>query len=453
MIQAGGRGWIGRVGELSGPLYQRICAAICEAARTGEISPGHQLPPQRHVADLLGCDLTTVTRGYALARAKGVVEGAVGRGTFVRRPVMEGEGPQMDLSMILPPPLAGDLLGRVLREGLDSVLRRRDSSGLMTYHPPGGAPAERRAGAAWFAGAGAAAPPERVVVCPGAQSVLSVLIGQLARDGGELIVAPETYPGALGLARLWGVPVRVCPHDEEGPDLAALENLLAEGSRRWLYATPTLNNPTAATWGIARREGVAELLLRTRSEMIEDDPYFRLADSALPALSDLAPGQVWRVGSLSKVLSPGLRLAYLLAPDEGRAASAAADLHLQAQMPCPLTSALCTQWIADGVAQKLVDAVAEEAQARRSLCARVLPQALGPARTLHLWLPLNEGEDPRAICEAAGRRGLALAASDRFQPDGQGPAGLRLALGPASSRRELADALGALRAVLAADRA
>lgn len=165
--QAGQRGWIGRVGDLSGPLYQRICAAICEALGSGEITRGRRLPPQRKVADLLGCDLTTVTRGCALARGKGVLEGAFGRGVFVRRPLMEGDGPQVDLSMILPQPLAGDMLGRVLREGLDGVLRRRDSSGLMTItrlavRPPKGAPgrrgspaqAEQRLLSAWLSARG-----------------------------------------------------------------------------------------------------------------------------------------------------------------------------------------------------------------------------------------------------------------------------------------------------------
>jgi DNA-binding transcriptional regulator YhcF (GntR family) len=67
------------------PIYLALIEALETAVREGELQPGDQLPPQRAVADQLGIDFTTVTRAYGAARARGLVEGAVGRGTFVRR--------------------------------------------------------------------------------------------------------------------------------------------------------------------------------------------------------------------------------------------------------------------------------------------------------------------------------------------------------------------------------
>src|SRR6478735_5202491 len=72
-------------GRRGGPVYLAVVQAMEAAIRDGELQAGDQLPPQRAVAELLGVDLTTVTRAYAAARARGLVEGAVGRGTFVRR--------------------------------------------------------------------------------------------------------------------------------------------------------------------------------------------------------------------------------------------------------------------------------------------------------------------------------------------------------------------------------
>src|SRR5258706_9219272 len=78
--------WLGRVAGKSGRLYLRIVAALEDAIHAGDLQPGDQIPPQRAVADILGIDFTTVTRAYAAAQLRGLVQGAVGRGTFVRAP-------------------------------------------------------------------------------------------------------------------------------------------------------------------------------------------------------------------------------------------------------------------------------------------------------------------------------------------------------------------------------
>src|SRR4051812_4921673 len=90
-IPAASAAWLKRVAGLEGPLYQRVVGALAAAIAEGELQAGDQLPPQRAVAALLDVDLTTITRAYALARARGLVEGAVGRGTFVRRPAEPDE--------------------------------------------------------------------------------------------------------------------------------------------------------------------------------------------------------------------------------------------------------------------------------------------------------------------------------------------------------------------------
>jgi DNA-binding transcriptional regulator YhcF (GntR family) len=141
-----GAEWLRRAAAGEGPIYRRVFEALRAAVADGELSAGEQLPPQRAVAALLGVDFTTVTRAYALAREQGLVEGATGRGTFVRRRAGEEEAGLIDLSMNLPPPPEGLSLAALLRETTAGVLARTDPATLMAYHAGPGSLAQR---AAW----------------------------------------------------------------------------------------------------------------------------------------------------------------------------------------------------------------------------------------------------------------------------------------------------------------
>ncbi|HKP78035.1 MAG TPA: GntR family transcriptional regulator, partial [Phenylobacterium sp.] len=160
--------WLSRLPPQGPPMYARVVEALEAAIRDGELQAGDQLPPQRTVAGLLGVDLTTVTRAYAAARARGLIDGTVGRGTFVRARASEDETGLVDLSMNLPPPPQGLSLGTLLRETTAAVLERTDPATLMSYHPGGGSLGQRASAAAWLAPMLGALAPERVLVTPGA---------------------------------------------------------------------------------------------------------------------------------------------------------------------------------------------------------------------------------------------------------------------------------------------
>src|SRR3954447_1116204 len=91
--------WLARLKRGGQPLYLGLVHALEAAIREGELQAGDQLPPQRAVAERLGVDLTTVTRAYAAARTRGLIEGAVGRGTFVRAGASDDDAGLVDLSM------------------------------------------------------------------------------------------------------------------------------------------------------------------------------------------------------------------------------------------------------------------------------------------------------------------------------------------------------------------
>lgn len=432
--------WLRRIEALEGPAYRRLAEALEQAVAEGELQAGDQIPAQREVARLVGIDFTTVTRAYALARERGLIEGTTGRGTFIRSRTSEDEAGLVDLSMNLPPPPAGLNLAALLRETTGAILARTDPATLMAYHPGAGSLAQRTAGAAWLAPSLGEVEPSRVVVASGAQTALSALLDHLTTPGDIILAEAFAYPGLLTTAARRGLTVVGCPMDAEGLEPEALERLIAQHRPRLLCCGATFQNPTAATMGQARREAIVAIARKAGVTIVEDDAYGLLPTTPLPALAALWPEGVFHVATTAKALSPGLRLAYVVAPP-GRAEGAAAALHAIAQMPAPLMAAVVTSWIRDGVANRILVGVREEAMARRALAAELLPTAVGGAESLHVWLP------GAVAGPAAKDRGLALVGAEAFRAPGVVGEGLRVSLGAAAKRATLTRALTELRAL------
>jgi DNA-binding transcriptional MocR family regulator len=440
--------WLKRVARDAGPLYVALADALAEAVREGELQPGDQLPPQRTVAGLLGVDFTTVTRAYGLARSRGLLEGAVGRGTFVSR-LPEDEAGVVDLSMNLPPPPAGVSLAALLRETTGSILGAADAATLMSYHAGPGTIGQRSAAAAWLAPSMGQVALDRVTICAGAQTGLAAVLASLMAPGDALVVEPLTYPGLVAAAAARSLRLAPCAFDDDGFVPEALERLCAEQRPAAIYVTPTTRNPLATTMSEGRRRQVAEIARKADIAIIEDDPYARLEDAVLPALAALAPERTWHVATLSKCLSPGLRVAFLVAPDVGGAARLAEALRALSLMPPPLMAAVATRWIREGSAEQLLAGVRREARARRALAAERLPAARGASGGLHVWLDLP-GLDASARLRALARdRGLALVTAEAFATSADHPGGMRISLGGPGSRAVLAQALDRVAALLA----
>lgn len=432
--------WLKRTVRGGGPFYVALADALAEAVRAGELQPGDQLPPQRTVAGLLGVDFTTVTRAYGLARSRGLVEGAVGRGTFIAR-AAEDEAGVVDLSMNLPPPPAGVSLATLLKETTRAILDAADPATLMSYHAGPGTLGQRTAAAAWLAPSLGEVELARILVCAGAQTGLAATLAVLARAGDAVVVEPLTYPGLLSIAARQGVRLLPCAVDGEGFLPEALARLCAEARPTAIYVTPTTRNPVAGTMGEERRREIARIARAAGVAIVEDDPYARLYEMPAPALAALAPERTWHVATLSKCLSPGLRVAWLVAPDRAGAERLAEALRALSLMPSPLMTAVATRWIRDGAAETLLAGVREEARARRALASQLLPTAAGPAESLHVWLDLPGRGEAERLRELARQRGLALVTAEAFATGTDYPAGVRISLGGPGSRAVLAQAL------------
>ena len=422
--------WLDGVQSRTGePLYLAIVQALEVAIRTGALQAGERLAPQRRVADHLGINFTTVTRAYSQARDRGLVEGATGRGTFVRARALHEDSDGVDLSMNLPPAPEGISLGAHIEQTTAEILRRTDTALLMAYHPSAGALGHRAAGASWLEPVLGEVDPARVLVASGAQAALAAVLTATCRPGDWIVVEPLTYPGLSLVAARLGLQLVACPTDAGGPIVAELDRLCETRRPKALYLIPTHQNPTTVTLAQNRRSALAEVVARHDLWLVEDDPYWRLEADPLSAISSLLPQQAFFISTLSKTLTPGLRTAFVVCPQGDRAQKVEESLRALCLMPAPLMTAMVSTWIREGLAETLVEGVRKAAQTRRALARRILPQAIGADFGLHVWLPLDTRWQGPDLDAAARAQGLALVTAPAFAttPDHQN--GMRISLG------------------------
>ncbi len=448
--------WSPSISKAAGPLYLAIADALSVEIAAGRLPAGTRLPPQRTLADRLGIDFTTVSRAYAEARKRGLVEGRVGQGTYVRarrsaRPEPTAASGLIDMSMNLPPRFDDVVLAGRMWEVI-ADLRSNDGLGLlMGYQEAGGSMRDKAAGATWLASRLGAVGTERLLVCPGAQGALLALLGSIAGPGDMVCADALAYPGFLAVADYLRIRVVGVEMDAEGLVPDAFEAACRQERPRALYCNPTMHNPTTSTLPLARRERIVAIARRHGVLVIEDDAYGALPADPVTPLAALAPDIVYHVAGLAKSVSPALRVAYLVLPQGAKAAQLAGAIRATAGMASPLTSAVATQWIEDGTAQLVLDAIRKESRQRQAIVADILPAEFVRAdpEGFHVWLILpgrwNRGDFATRLRSA----GIGVVTSDAFSVSGPAREAVRLGLGAAPDKEALAASLRTVADLLA----
>lgn len=447
--------WLPRLAAQDGPRFLQIADAVQAAVANGVLTPGDRLPTQRHLAAQLGVDLTTVTRAYDEARRRHLLEGRGARGTYVAAPKVELNA-VLDLSMNTPPPPQGLDFDDLLKQGLSQVLMRTDAQLLMTYHLGGGSDADRQAGAQWLAPMLGPLHAAQVLVCPGAQAAIAALVLALTQPGDVILAEPTSYPGLRTAAAQFGRRLIAVEADQHGMLPERLEHACHQHQPALLYLNPTLHNPTAITMPLHRRQEIARIVQRCRVRTIEDDPYWLLADAPPPPIATLAPEQVVYISTLSKCLTPGLRVAFVLLPKPQERERFLVALRAFALMVAPVTAALATQWIMDGSAATLMHGVRKEARLRHWMARDMLAgRYSGAGDGLHIWLALPGYWSCAQLVRAADSAGIAVTPAEAFATDALGTTGsgiapaIRISLGSVPDRRRLQAGLQQLSALLA----
>ncbi len=407
-----------------GPIYQAIADALERDIERGRVAPGERLPTHRDLALELGVNVVTITRSYREAARRGLVEGEVGRGTFVRKRaegsrLLRTEGTELvDFHFNLPSvdPAVLDA-GRVFQALAQDPAR----AALSTGYASAGLAEHREAGAEWISRSGLAGDPERTIVTVGAQHAMMVLFSSLLEPGDVLLTEALTYPGVkalAGLLHLRLVPVAI---DGEGIVPEALEEACTKTRAKALYCIPTLNNPTGSVMPLERRERIAALAQEHRVSIIEDDTTGVLAPQTPPPLATLVPENVFFLSSTTKSLAGGLRVGYLQVPaprssKEDLFERIESNVAATAWMAPPLMAEIAATWIRDGTADRVVAWKQTKALERRAILQRHLPELKTPSHPASpsVWLPLPAPWRSQDFCSQAERRGVAVTAAEAF---------------------------------------
>jgi DNA-binding transcriptional MocR family regulator len=441
--------WLPRLAGNKGPRFLQIADALQAAVVDGSLKPGDRLPPQRQLAAQLDVDLTTITRAYDEARRRNLLEGRGARGTYVAAPKVEMTS-ILDLSMNTPPPPDGVDFDDMLKQGLSQVLMMADNELLMNYHLGGGSDSDRKAGAKWLEPMFGQVDARQLVVCPGAQAAISASILALTKPGDIILAEPMSYPGLRAAATQFGRKIIAVEADQHGMVPEKLKEACRQHKPGLVYLNPTLQNPTTTTIPEHRRKALASIAQRCDVGIVEDDPYWLLADAPPPPIATFAPERVIYISTLSKCLTPGLRVAFVLVRDPDERERFLAALRSFALMVAPLTAALATQWILDGSAEGLMQGVRTEARLRHRMARNILAgRYSGAGDGLHVWLELPAYWNSAQLARAADSEGIAVTPADAFATGNVSVNAIRISLGSIKDRGRLQAGLQRLSDLLA----
>lgn len=480
------------------PKYLALADAVDQAFRERKLAPGAALPPQRDLAQALGVTLGTVSRAYAEAATRGLVEAAVGRGTFIRahRPdvdvmppdAAEGDGTSgisypafsspaqdsrsgkeqagacshvLNLGFIAP----FEHLNPSLSQGLRNLTEHDAASldALQRYRRPGGMLRHREAGAAWAMRYGLAVRSEELLICAGSQHALLTILTSLCAPGDRIAAESLSYPLLRQLARrlrIQVVPVRTDAGGMSPEALDAACRSAPPGNRiRAVYLMPSCRNPTLTQMSLRRREELVEVC-RRRDLLIMEDDVFALTQhrdtpcpegsNSLPPLAKLAPERACFIAATSEVLGGGLRVAYLC-PPQHHLDELERTISYTISMVPPLMAELAARWISDGTAQRVLDAKRAEAGARNAIARDILDgfEPVTRGTGFFCWLRLPEPWTGMRFADAARERGVLVAEGEHFaMSHGVPEHGVRIALGGVKRREDLAAALETLAEIL-----
>jgi 2-aminoadipate transaminase len=218
-----------------------------------------------------------------------------------------------------------------LRASAATVLAREPSAALQ-YGPTEGYMPLREWIAERYSTGSQRIDPANVLVTTGSQQALDLLGKALIDSGSRVLVETPTYLGALQAFSLFEPRYLSVPSDDSGPITSELTPAFLDGAR-FMYCLPNFQNPTGRRTSLARRQELAQIATRNKLLLIEDDPYAALAyrGDTLPTLLSMCPDNVVHMGTFSKVLAPGLRVGYVIAPEQIHRklvqTKQAADLH------------------------------------------------------------------------------------------------------------------------------
>ncbi len=427
--------------DIRRPAYRSLAHGIAAAIGSGELRAGERLPTHRDLAWQLDVSVQTVSRAYEELIRADLVSGEVGRGTFVLpqtqsfddMPWSEGEDPRQRTDLSLMTPVHLDEMRGAWQRSLARIAAEMPDILVSALRPEEIRHRYRVLATEWLARCGLVVGDRRVTITNGGTPAMYSALSVVAKPGEIIATDPFTSHTLAPAAHQLHIGLRAVSGDERGMSPDALIDAAREsqGQIKAVFLLPGGAGPTARVMDRERRMALAEAAAQAGITILESDPLGPLHPRRPPPIASFAPDRTFYVTSMSKVLSPGLRIGFLVAPETHFEASVNRHTSI-AWMATPMIAEIAHDWVRSGTADSLLSAHRVELAARNRLARKSLPDtSTGERHGLHRWVPLPERLDESSVVARLHERGIAVTPGARFAV-GNGPAAIRVCLGGAS---------------------
>jgi 2-aminoadipate transaminase len=345
-----------------------------------------------------------------------------------------------------PDPALFDAEG--IRIAADAVLTQNPGAVLQYGATEGWQPLREQL-SVFMKGKGATVAPDGLIVTTGSQQALDLIGKTMISPGDKVIVEAPTFLATIQCFRLYGADIISAPIDAHGVQVDALEKLILEHKPKLVYLIPTFGNPSGAMLSLERRKRILEIAAQTKTLIVEDDPYGELYFGGPPppsmlALSDNIPNsREWlaHCGSLSKVLSPGLRVGWMIAPP-ALLANATMCKQFSDAHTSNLTQATAAHYLTLNRMETALNVVRKNYAERAQVMAACLRKELGnaiefnqPEGGMFFWTKLTEGRNANDFAKRAIDKLVAFVPGAPFFANNPDLSTLRLSFATADAAK------------------
>lgn len=407
--------WKPKRDTLHKPIYKSLAKLLIEDILNGTLPQNTRLPPQRELADYLDLNLSTISKAYQYCEQHGYLYGIVGSGTFVSSSMITKDTlftkqseAYLNIGLIEPFYQYDTYTLKVAQE----VLKQDNALTLFGYSNPIGSISQIHAAMCWLDKYKVDVTMERIAILPGVQNALTIVLLTLFQAGDKIAVDMFTYTHFKKLALLLKIQLVPIPSDHHG----ILPNELTQACKRQqikgVFIMPTCSNPTMSVMSLKRKQELATIIKSHRLFIIEDETYAFLLESPIQPFVNILPEQTIYMSGVSKALSAGLRIAFVVFPAalQSQIIDAAVSVNIKS---VSLNAEITAKLIDSRVADKMVSKKKELVIKRDALFRSYFP-SITSIPSYFQWLPLPKGMTSEQFESKAKAKGVHVVGSHHF---------------------------------------
>ena len=403
------------------PIYICLSELLKKDILEGRLTPGTKLPPQRELADYLDINLSTVTRAFKLCEQKGLICSVIGRGTFVASDaaaqgmlvIDDGRDKKIEMGAILPNPD----ISQIATDYLKAMTEEPDFYKLLQYASTNYDELQMKAAANWISYMKLPSKKEQILFAAGSQNAIFATLSALYKEGDKIATAKVTYPGLKTAAKILGIQVIAIPSSDGEVTEDALHYVYKNHNVKGFYFISDFNNPSSERMTLSTRKIIAGFCGEKKLPFIEDGIYTMFQRNPLPPIASFCPEYGILIASVSKIMSPGLRLAVLHTPKDYYS-RIATTLYAMNITPPALMMQLFTRLVNSGKFEKIRSLRIAELEERNRIFDEICTGCTtnGSTHSPIRWLSLKEGDKrtPAEFEQEMYEKGVRVYGAERF---------------------------------------